>query len=427
MLVHEPLSVFELSQQIKACVEDKFGWVRVRGEIGRVSRPASGHIYLDLKDDKAQLAAVIWKGQLAQLAHKPEQGLEVICSGRLTTYGGQSRYQLIIESLVPAGKGALMALIEARRKKLAQRGLFDEAKKKALPFLPERIGVITSPSGAVIRDILHRVKERFARHILIWPVQVQGTKCAEEVAKAIDGMNQLPIHIKPDLLIVARGGGSLEDLQGFNEEAPIFAASRSNIPLISAIGHETDHTLLDLVADRRAPTPTAAAEMAVPVRLDLQAQLHDLTQRKIRACQTHIKNRSEKLNDIKARLQRATDMINNLQQRVDDLTRHLPAALKNSTHLAYEKLARLNITHLIHRLLHDQMTRLGHLARLLDAVSYQHVLKRGFALVRDQKGQPIQRAQQTKIGQYLLIEFADDQQINVQRIQKTYQKGLFDE
>jgi exodeoxyribonuclease VII large subunit len=244
----------------------------VRGEIGRLSRPRSGHVYLDLKDDRSVLASVIWKGVAARLAHAPEEGMEVVATGRLTTFPGQSKYQLVIEDLVPAGAGALMAMLERRRAALAAEGLFDEGRKRPLPFLPEVIGVVTSPSGAVIRDILHRLRDRFPRHVLIWPVAVQGAACAPEVARAIRGFNALPeggAIPRPDVLIVARGGGSLEDLWGFNEEAVVRAAAESVIPLISAVGHETDTTLIDYASDRRAPTPTAAAEMAVPVRLDL--------------------------------------------------------------------------------------------------------------------------------------------------------------
>ena len=280
------LTVSELSGQVKRLVEDSFGRVRVRGELGRVSFPASGHVYFDIKDDKAVLSGVMWKGTAQKLAMQPEQGLEVIMTGKLTTFAGQSRYQIVVEAMEPAGEGALMALLEARKKQLAAEGLFDEARKQALPYLPETIGVITSPSGAVIRDILHRLADRFPCHVIVWPVRVQGESCAEEVAKAIAGFNALPADgdiARPDLLIVARGGGSLEDLWGFNEEIVARTAAQSDIPLISAVGHETDTTLIDFAADRRAPTPTAAAEMAVPVRADLVAQVNDAQTRLLRA------------------------------------------------------------------------------------------------------------------------------------------------
>lgn len=269
-------SVSEISGAVKRMVEDQFGHVRVRGEIGRVSRPASGHVYLDLKDERAVLSGVVWKGNAARLGMQPEQGLEVIATGRLTTFPGQSKYQIVIEAMEPAGAGALMALLEKRRKALAAEGLFAEERKHALPYLPGVIGVVTSPSGAVIRDILHRLRDRFPRHVLIWPVRVQGEGAAAEVAAGIRGFNALApggAIPRPDLLIVARGGGSVEDLWPFNEEIVVRAASESAIPLISAVGHETDTTLIDFAADWRAPTPTAAAERAVPVRADLVTQI----------------------------------------------------------------------------------------------------------------------------------------------------------
>ena len=267
-------SVSELSGVVKRMIEGEFSHVRVRGEVGRVSRPRSGHVYLDLKDDRSVLAGVIWKGVAGRLPIELEEGMEVVATGRLTTFPGQSRYQIIIEDLKPAGAGALMAMLEARKKALATEGLFDADRKKALPYLPDIIGVVTSPSGAVIRDILHRLRDRFPRKVLIWPVAVQGQNCAPEVARAIEGFNTFTtggILPRPDLIIVARGGGSIEDLWGFNEEAVVRAAAASDIPLISAVGHETDTTLIDLAADMRAPTPTAAADLAVPVRLDLLA------------------------------------------------------------------------------------------------------------------------------------------------------------
>ena len=260
-------TVSELSGAVKRVIEGEFGLVRVRGEVGRVSRPASGHLYFDLKDDRSVIAAISWKGQLAKMQTRPEEGMEVIATGKMTTFPGQSKYQLIVDDVVPAGAGALMAMLEKRKAALGAEGLFDAGRKKPIPYLPSVIGVVTSPSGAVIRDILHRLRDRFPRHVLIWPVAVQGQACAAEVAAAIRGFNALepggPIP-RPDLLIVARGGGSLEDLWGFNEEIVVRAAAASRIPLISAVGHETDTTLIDYAADLRAPTPPAAAELAVP-------------------------------------------------------------------------------------------------------------------------------------------------------------------
>jgi exodeoxyribonuclease VII large subunit len=269
-------TVSEISFAVKRTVEEGFSHVRVRGELGRISRPGSGHVYLDLKDDKAVLNGVIWRGTAARLKFQPEQGLEVIATGKLTTFPGQSKYQIVIEQLEPAGAGALMALLEERRKKLAAEGLFDAARKQMLPHMPRVIGVVTSPTGAVIRDILHRITDRFPVHVLVWPVRVQGETSGDEVAAAIRGFNALAIDgliARPDVLIIARGGGSLEDLWGFNDEAVVRAAAESDIPLISAVGHETDWTLLDHAADMRAPTPTGAAEMAVPVKAELEAAL----------------------------------------------------------------------------------------------------------------------------------------------------------
>src|SRR5215475_6790857 len=270
-------TVSELSAALRKTVEDAFGYVRVRGEISGYKGPhSSGHCYFTLKDEGARIDAVIWRSAFARMRLKPEEGLEVFVTGRLTTYPGKSAYQIVIETLEPAGLGALMALIEERKRKLAAEGLFDAARKQLLPFLPELIGVITSPTGAVIRDILHRLADRFPRHVMVWPVKVQGDGSAEQVAAAIRGFNALPEAgrvRRPDLLIVARGGGSLEDLWSFNEEIVVRAAAESMIPLISAVGHETDVTLIDFASDKRCPTPTAAAECAVPVRVDLLAQI----------------------------------------------------------------------------------------------------------------------------------------------------------
>ena len=311
-------TVSELSGAVKRVIEGEFGLVRVRGEIGRVSRPSSGHAYFDLKDDRSVLAAISWKGQVAKMQVKPEEGMEVIATGRMTTFPGQSKYQLIVEDLVLAGAGALMALLEKRRLALAAEGLFDADRKQALPYLPQVIGVATSPSGAVIRDILHRLRDRFARHVLIWPVAVQGANCAPEVAAAIRGFNAIapggPIP-RPDLIIVARGGGSLEDLWGFNEEAVVRAAADSAIPLISAVGHETDTTLIDFAADRRAPTPTAAAEMAVPVRLDLLATLDGQGARLSRAVAQGVSQRGQRLRDLARALPRVESLTGPARQR----------------------------------------------------------------------------------------------------------------
>ncbi|MEZ5778374.1 MAG: exodeoxyribonuclease VII large subunit [Paracoccaceae bacterium] len=326
---HE-FTVSEISGAVKRIIEGEFGHVRVRGEIGRVSRPASGHIYFDLKDDRAVIAAVSWKGQAARLSVKPEEGMEVVATGRLTTFPGQSKYQLIVDDIAPAGMGALMLMLEKRKAALAAEGLFAAERKKAIPYLPDVIGVVTSPSGAVIRDILHRLRDRFPREVLIWPVAVQGEKCAPEVAAAIRGFNALapdgPIP-RPDLLIVARGGGSLEDLWGFNEEAVVRAAAGSAIPLISAVGHETDTTLIDFAADRRAPTPTAAAEMAVPVRLELLAWTGEQGARLSRAIAQRTETRRQRLTDLSRALGRPEALLDPARQRLDLWSDRLGPAL----------------------------------------------------------------------------------------------------
>ncbi|MEF2553627.1 exodeoxyribonuclease VII large subunit [Aurantimonas sp. A2-1-M11] len=276
-------SVSEISGALKRTVEETFGHVRLRGEVSGYRGPhSSGHAYFSLKDDRARIDAVIWRTAFAKLAFKPEEGLEVVATGRLTTYPGSSKYQIVIEQIEPAGAGALMALLNERRRKLEAEGLFAAERKQPLPFMPRVIGVVTSPTGAVIRDIHHRIADRFPVYLLVWPVRVQGETSGEEVARAIAGFNALPADgaiARPDLIIVARGGGSLEDLWGFNDEVVVRAAATSIIPLISAVGHETDWTLIDHAADMRAPTPTGAAEMAVPVRADLVAALAALAAR----------------------------------------------------------------------------------------------------------------------------------------------------
>lgn len=326
-------SVSDLSGAIKRVIEGEFSHVRVKGEVGRVSRPRSGHLYLDLKDDRAVLAGIIWKGVAGRLSVEPEEGMEVVATGRLTTFAGQSRYQIIIEDIKPAGAGALMAMLEKRRTALAEEGLFSPERKKELPYLPEVIGVVTSPSGAVIRDILHRLRDRFPRKVLIWPVAVQGEKCAPEVTRAINGFNAMTpggALPRPDLIIVARGGGSIEDLWGFNEESVVRAAAASDIPLISAVGHETDTTLIDHAADRRAPTPTAAAELAVPVRLDLIGWLDGQGGRLLQALRGQVAQRRQRLADMSRALPRAEVLVESPRQRLDILTQKLPAALRGS-------------------------------------------------------------------------------------------------
>ncbi len=353
------LSVSELSQKLKRTVEDTFGHVRVRGEISGFRGPhSSGHCYFSIKDEKARLEAVIWRGVASRLKFMPEEGLEMIASGKLTTYPGSSKYQIVIDNLEPAGAGALMVLLEERRKKLAAEGLFDDGRKQLLPFMPMVIGVVTSPTGAVIRDILHRLSDRFPLHVLVWPVRVQGETSGAEVANGIRQFNTMgedgPLS-QPDVIIVARGGGSLEDLWGFNDEVLVRAAADSMIPVISAVGHETDWTLIDHAADWRAPTPTAAAEKAVPVKAELEAQLADLGMRLKRAQVRYFeKNRSELRSFVRALP--SPDLLLALpRRRFDEASGRLSRALVVSARQARSRFDRL-VAGLSHRIL---VQRLG--------------------------------------------------------------------
>jgi exodeoxyribonuclease VII large subunit len=434
------LTVSELSNALKRTIEDGFGYVRVRGELGNVKYHTSGHVYLDLKDDKACLAGIIWRTATPRIKIKLEAGLEVVVTGRITTYPGQSKYQIVIETLEPAGVGALMALLEERKKKLAAEGLFDEARKQLLPFLPDIIGVITSPTGAVIRDILHRLADRFPRQVLVWPVKVQGEGSAEQVAAAIYGFNAFPFGriARPDVIIVARGGGSLEDLWSFNEEIVVRAVAASMIPLISAVGHETDITLIDFVSDRRAPTPTAAAEMAVPVRAELMTRVAALNNRQVSCWQRGVEQRRKELRSLARALPGLEDLFALPRQRLDAITDRLPLALRVTSMRRRDRLvglaARLgaslranNQAHLT-RVAHDRHrlavlqqrgrvalenlldrkdARLERAGQLLTALSYRGVLARGFALVRDREGQPLRSAAVIAPGQRLDIEFTD--------------------
>ena len=321
------LTVSELSAAVKRTVETAYDHVRVRGELGRVTIARSGHMYADLKDDKAVLNTIMWKGQVSRLPFRPEEGLEVIATGRMSTYPGRSNYQLIADTLRPAGVGALMALLEERKKKLTAEGLFDPDHKKPLPFLPRTVGVVTSPTGAVIRDILHRIRDRFPVRVILWPALVQGDTAAPQIVAAIRGFNTMPDSVRPDVLIVGRGGGSIEDLWPFNEEEVVRAAFESTIPLISAVGHETDTTLIDYVSDARAPTPTGAAEIAVPVRSELKLQIDDIEQRKRRALVRYIKRGQERLEAT--RLPPATRLFESKRQRFDTVADRLPLATRS--------------------------------------------------------------------------------------------------
>src|SRR5262252_7485498 len=465
-LINAPeFTVSELSSALKRTVEDSYGHVRVRGEISGFRGPhSSGHCYFALKDENAKIDAVIWKGTHYRMRFKPQEGLEVIATGKLTTYPGKSSYQIVIDSLEPAGVGALMALLEERKKKLAAEGLFGEARKQILPWLPEVIGVVTSPTGAVIRDILHRLEDRFPRRVLVWPVKVQGEGSAEQVAAAIRGFNALPEGgriPRPDLLIVARGGGSLEDLWSFNEEIVVRAAADSMIPLISAVGHETDVTLIDFAADKRAPTPTAAAEMAVPVRSELLVQVDSLARRslacwqrcqearrtELRAAMRALPNAEElfslprqrldhaaarlTLQTLHTRIARERQQIALLAQRSQQCLRHGMERRRErfeqlshrlaAARFAYVNARRAQIERARERtlallgratlaaraLVQNRAARVERAGRLLTAVSYRGVLARGFALVRAADGKPLRSATAVTPGLQLNIEFAD--------------------
>ncbi len=430
------LTVSELSADIKKTVEGAFGYVRLRGEISGYRGPhSSGHCYFSIKDERARIEAVVWKGVFQRLRHKPEEGLEVVATGRVTTYPGSSKYQIVIEALEPAGVGALLAQLERLKKTLAAEGLFDETRKRPLPFLPDVIGIVTSPTGAVIRDMLAGFTERFPSRVIVWPVRVQGETSGPEVAVAIDGFNALPPGgpvPRPDLLIVARGGGSLEDLWGFNHEAVARSAAASDIPLISAVGHETDWTLIDLVADARAPTPTKAAEWAVPIRSELLERSADLGRRLEIGVRRGQEARQAALRAASRGLPRLAELLALPRQRFDGAAGRLSRALIANTRTHRSSLERLS-GRLQPRLLGERSkagrqrlgaaahglehafkqgaqrcrARLDAQARLLLSVSYHGVLERGFALIRDDEGQMIRRKEALSPGSVVDIEFAD--------------------
>ena len=481
------VSVSELSSALKRTVEDRFSYVRVRGEVSNYrGAHSSGHVYFSLKDQGARIDAVIWKGVFARMRVRPEEGLEVIAAGKITTFPGKSAYQIIVESLEPAGVGALMALLEARRVKLVAEGLFDASRKQVLPYLPRVIGVITSPTGAVIRDILHRLTDRFPAHVLVWPVRVQGDTSAAEVAEAIIGFNALDPAgdiPRPDVLIVARGGGSLEDLWSFNEEIVIRAAAGSVIPLVSAVGHETDTTLIDHAADVRAPTPTAAAELVVPVRAELMATIADLGGRIVGAALRLGERRRADLRALVRALPSGEALLATPRQRLDRAGGALNAAARSASHGRHialerlgrrlgaqspharmaraherlegfgvrltragkvdherraERLARLDarlraalsararlatqqaerfrdraalaqtrLRRAVSGALEQRRSALAGLDQFLNALSYRNVLKRGFALVREESGAPLRSASAIAAGQGLRLEFSD--------------------
>ncbi|HJO75172.1 MAG TPA: exodeoxyribonuclease VII large subunit [Rhodospirillales bacterium] len=427
------LTVTEISALMKRTIEEEFGRVRVQGEISGFKRAASGHLYFKLKDDKAVLDGVCWRGTAERLGVSPEDGMEVVATGRLTTYPARSNYQIVVDSIQVAGEGALLKLLEERRKKLAAKGLFDIETKKELPFIPNVIGVVTSETGAVFRDILHRLDDRFPRHVVLWPVTVQGNTAAAEITAAIKGFNALGKKSKvprPDVLIVARGGGSLEDLMAFNEESVVRAAHASTIPLISAVGHETDTTLIDFAADQRAPTPSAAAEMAVPVRADLVAQVEDGGARLIGAVNRVVMDGRGRLDGIARGLPDLGRLVEDFIQRLDDWTERLGNAVRGGMKSRHAELAGLaaaipkpqqRLEHAKSQLrrevralkavgksiLGEHRQALRQASALMESYSYQRVLERGFVLVADRDDKPVVSVKKLSPGSDVTMRFHD--------------------
>jgi exodeoxyribonuclease VII large subunit len=426
-----PWTISEISAALRRTVEERFAYVRLRGELSGVKIAASGHLYCSLKDEGARIDGVMWKGQMARLGFRPEDGLEVIATGKITTYPGRSTYQIVIERMEIAGEGALLALLAKTKARLEAEGLFDPRRKRALPFLPRTIGVVTSPTGAVIRDILHRLADRFPSHVLVWPVLVQGQGAAAQVAAAVRGFSAMPGASRPDLLIVARGGGSIEDLWAFNEEEVVRAIAESAIPVISAIGHETDTTLADFAADWRAPTPTAAAERAVPVRADLLVQLDALALRQKRAVLRPVQLGRERLEARAQRLPRPQALLAPQSQRLDEQAERLRRGLagramaaglrlqavaarlslpllRNRLDQAAQRLAGARLSPaLVSRRLEEARRHAESLGRMIDQLGPQRVLARGYAIVRGADGRPVMRAAQARTAGALEIEFAD--------------------
>ena len=390
------LTVTQISLSLKSCVEQVFSNIRVKGEVVGVKKAASGHIYFSLKDADSVLSAVCWRGKDKTTIAALEDGLEIVCTGKLSTYPGRSNYQMIVEKAEPAGIGALLKLLAERKEKLEKEGLFDESKKKKIPYLPETIGVVTSPSGAVIRDIMHRLNDRFPRQVYLWPVLVQGEGAAEQIASAIQGFNKIPQEgidfqnkklLRPDVLIVARGGGSFEDLWCFNEEIIVRAVAASDIPIISAVGHETDTTLIDYVADLRAPTPTGAAEKAVPVRSELILTLDQLKNRNLEALFRFINEKKLKLDALSKSMPRLNEIINLFFEKLDDKTERLANAVK-TYYTGYEN-------------------KLEFLSKLLKSYSYTSILERGFSLTLDKQGNIISTGKQAEKTDSFFIKYSD--------------------
>ncbi len=404
------LSVSEISALLKRHVESGFSHVRIRGEISGFKRAASGHLYLSLKDENAKIDGVMWKGGATRLAFVPQDGVEVIATGKLTTYPGRSNYQIVIETMEVAGEGALLALLEKLKAKLAGEGLFDPTNKRSLPFLPRIIGVVTSPTGAVIRDILHRLADRCPTRVIVWPVLVQGNGAAAQIASAIDGFSAMADMNRPDLVIVARGGGSVEDLWSFNEEVVVRAVAGCSIPIISAVGHETDTTLCDFAADVRAPTPTAAAELAVPVRNDLLAALQSMGARSLRMVQRYQERGAERLESTARRLPTFDTLLGPQRQRVDDLGERSKRGLGRVVSDARGDLARragaLRPVALVQKL-NFARGRLDQLWRVAASLHPDGPLKRGYARVEKRSGGVVSSAAAARAAGALTLHFAD--------------------
>ncbi|MGP7794944.1 exodeoxyribonuclease VII large subunit [Sphingomonas sp. CLY1604] len=408
------LSVGELSFKLKRMVEGEFGHVRLRGEISGYKRAASGHVYLALKDDAAVIDGVMWKGQVNALAFAPQDGIEVIATGKLTTYPGRSKYQIVIERMELAGAGALMALFEKLKAKLAGEGLFESARKVPLPYLPRTIGVVTSPTGAVIRDILHRLEDRCPSHVIVWPVKVQGQGAAEEVAAAVRGFDALapggPVP-RPDLVIVARGGGSIEDLWAFNEEVVVRAVAGCSIPIISAVGHETDTTLCDYAADLRAPTPTAAAELAVPVLADLRYTIQSHASRTQRCANRYVERGRERLAATARLLPKRDALLGPQRQRADDAGQRLTRGLERRVTLArgaLDRSAGALRPALLQRQVDRDRDRLAATWRLVQSLNPDAVLDRGYARVTTREGQTLASASAVREAGAVTLRFRDD-------------------
>jgi exodeoxyribonuclease VII large subunit len=404
------LSVSEISAALKRHVEQGFSHVRIRGEISGFTRASSGHLYFALKDDKAAMDAIMWKGSTMRLAFAPQNGIEVIATGKLTTFPGRSKYQIVVETLEIAGEGALLALLEKLKAKLAAEGLFAAERKRPLPFLPKTIGVVTSPTGAVIRDILHRLEDRCPTRVIVWPVLVQGQGSADQVAAAVTGFSNMQGPDRPDLVIVARGGGSVEDLWGFNEEVVVRAVASCSIPIISAVGHETDTSLCDFAADVRAPTPSAAAEIAVPVRAELLARLQTMGGRALRCVQRYRERAGERLDATVRHLPTPETLLGPQSQRVDDLGDRLRRGLSHIVSEARGDLARATGA-LRPIMLTQRMTaahnRLDQLWRVAASLNPDKILERGYARIERQTGGTITRAADAQAAGALRLRFAD--------------------